>query len=224
LRKINILVVDDQHLVMAGICGLLALKPHLQVVAQLSDGSNVLDAIKMHSVDVLLLDIRMPKVDGLQVLQALNKEKIKLPTLMLTTFDEHELVLSCIKLGALGYLRKDVNLDELIYAIETVAKQEQYFQPAITQQLQNNLKTSGLSVDETKSSLNNKSTHLIEALTSNELQILRLITAGYSNNEIADALHKSSGRIRNIVTNILAKLQVRDRTRAVIKALELGLL
>jgi len=209
---------------MAGICGLLALKPHLQVVAQLSDGSNVLDAIKMHSVDVLLLDIRMPKVDGLQVLQALNKEKIKLPTLMLTTFDEHELVLSCIKLGALGYLRKDVNLDELIYAIETVAKQEQYFQPAITQQLQNNLKTSGLSVDETKSSLNNKSTHLIEALTSNELQILRLITAGYSNNEIADALHKSSGRIRNIVTNILAKLQVRDRTRAVIKALELGLL
>jgi DNA-binding NarL/FixJ family response regulator len=217
MKRINILVVDDQHLFMAGICELLALKPQLNVVATLSNGCGVIEAINKHVVDVLLLDIRMPKMDGIQVLQAVKEAEIDVSTLVLTTFDEHDLVLECIKLGAQGYLRKDVNLEELVSAIEAVARGKHWIQPAVTQQVYKNLSTIGLSEGCTDTSL-------IEPLTANEIQTLRLVAAGYSNNEIAEALHRSSGRIRNVVTNILAKLQVRDRTRAAIKALELGII
>ncbi|NQZ23051.1 MAG: response regulator transcription factor [Colwellia sp.] len=217
MKSINILVVDDQHLFMAGICELLALKPQLNVVATLTNGCGVIEAINKHAIDVLLLDLRMPKMDGIQVLQAIKKAALDISTLILTTFDEHDLVLECIRLGALGYLRKDVNLEELVSAIETVARGKHWIQPAVTQQVHKNLSAMALTETCPKAAF-------VEPLTPNEIQTLRLVAAGYSNNEIAEALHRSSGRIRNIVTNILAKLHVRDRTRAAIKAVELGLI
>jgi len=214
MKKIKLLLVDDQNLVRMGICSLLQLTEHIQVVAQLSSGVEVLDAIEQYSPDIILLDIRMPQMNGLAVLQQMNDKNILVPTLILTTFDEHKLVLECLTLGALGYLRKDVSLESLIKAIETVTQGELWVQPALTEQVLENKNLPPL----------NNSPETFEQLTSKEVQVLRLVAAGYSNYEISQALHKSEGTIRNTVSFILAKLQVRDRTRAVLKAMELNLL
>jgi DNA-binding NarL/FixJ family response regulator len=147
------------------------------------------------------------------VLGAMNEQAVSLPTLILTTFDEHDLVLNCMKLGAKGFLRKDVSLDALMKAIDAVVAGELWIQPAITSH-----------VIENSSFIQPQSTEVIEPLTNSEVQVLRLAAAGYSNNEIAEAIHKSAGTVRNQMSFILAKLQVRDRTRAVLKAIEQGLI
>ncbi|NQZ05966.1 MAG: response regulator transcription factor [Algicola sp.] len=214
MTPIKVLLVDDQTLVRQGINSLLQLREHIEVVAQLPDGSGVMEAIKIHQPDIMLLDIRMPVMNGLEVLEVMKADGIKLPTLILTTFDEHELVLQCIELGALGYLRKDVSLDALIGAIEAIAIGKSWFQPAVTQRHQ------GVTVQ----SVEQQTVELTEQLTDGEIQVLRLAAGGYSNNEIAGALHKSLGTVRNNMSFILAKLQVRDRTRAVLKAIEHGLI
>lgn len=211
--SIKLLLVDDQNLVRMGICSLLQLTKHINVVEQLDDGTGVLKAIERHQPDIMLLDIRMPRMDGLAVLSALNENNIALPTLILTTFDEHELVLNCMKLGANGYLRKDVTLESLVNAIDAVAAGKMWIQPAVTNQIM-----------EHKSVIKSEENQIIEPLSANEVQVLRLIAAGYSNNEIAEAIHRSVGTVRNVVSFILAKLHVRDRTRAVLKAIENGLI
>jgi DNA-binding NarL/FixJ family response regulator len=131
----------------------------------------------------------------------------------LTTFDEHELVLQSMKLGAQGYLRKDVSLESLIAAIDSVLAGELWVQPAITNHVRENTEF-----------VQPQDSDIIEPLTNSEVQVLRLAAAGYSNNEIAEAIHKSSGTVRNLMSFVLAKLQVRDRTRAVLKAIEHGLI
>lgn len=210
---IKLLLVDDQNLVKMGICSLLELSGKIDVVAQLEDGTGVLAAIEEHTPDIMLLDIRMPNMDGLEVLAAMEEHGVSVPTLILTVFDEHELVLKCMKLGARGYLRKDVSLEALMDAIDAVMAGELWVQPAITKHVLDN-----------KEYIQPKSTEVLEALTNSEVQVLRLAAAGYSNNEIADAIHKSAGTVRNQMSFILAKLQVRDRTRAVLKAIEHGLI
>lgn len=213
MQTIKVLLVDDQTLVRQGICSLLQLREHIEVVAQVEDGSGVDKAIKVYKPDILLLDIRMPVKNGLDVLKEMAEQQIQLPTLILTTFDEHELVLECIKYGAKGYLRKDADLESLITAIDAVAAGDCWFQPAISNRIKQN-STNELKSDEM----------LIEPLTPSEVQILRLAAAGYSNNEIATAMHRSLGTVRNTMSFILAKLQARDRTRAVLKAIEHGLI
>jgi DNA-binding NarL/FixJ family response regulator len=211
--SIQLLLVDDQNLVKMGLCSLLQLSGHIEVVAQLDDGIGVIEAIEENQPDIMLLDIRMPNMNGLEVLAAMQEQSIVLPTLILTTFDEHDLVLKCMELGAKGYLRKDVSLEVLIKAIDTIVAGGLWIQPAVTNQILEN-----------KDFVRSKSTEVIEALTAGEVQVLRLVAAGYSNKEIADAIHKSMGTVRNQMSFILAKLQVRDRTRAVLKAIEHGLI
>jgi DNA-binding NarL/FixJ family response regulator len=210
---IKLLLVDDQNLVKMGICSLLELSGNIDVIAQLEDGTGVLAAIEKYQPDIMLLDIRMPNMNGLEVLGVMKEQGVSLPTLILTTFDEHDLVLKCMKLGAKGYLRKDVSLDALMKAIDAVVAGELWIQPAITNH-----------VIENSSFSQTQSTEVIEPLTNSEVQVLRLAAAGYSNNEIAEAIHKSAGTVRNQMSFILAKLQVRDRTRAVLKAIEEGLI
>ncbi len=205
-------MIDDQNLVREGIKSLLQLKPGLNVVAEADDGSAAETLVRQHQPDVLLLDIRMPRVTGLDVLQQFKSAGIHVPVLILTTFDDHDLVLDCIKLGAKGYLRKDVSFEVLTNAILNLAQGKSWLQPAVT-----------CRVEKARDS-EDSPTALIEQLTDIEVQVLRLVAAGYSNHEIADALYKSVGTIRNQVSSILAKLEVRDRTRAVLKALDLGLI
>jgi len=212
--RIDVLLVEDQNLVRLGICNLLELTNNISVVAQLDDGCNVVTACQQHQPDIILLDIRMPKTDGLAVLANLTNAEIAVPVLILTTFDEHDLVLQCIQLGAKGYLQKDVSLTSLIDAIRHIVNGELWFQPAITHHVeQHKLATTS-----------EEFVRPVETLTSKEVQILRLVAAGYSNHEIASALHKSDGTIRNAVSTILAKLHARDRTRAVITAMEFDLI
>ena len=206
---IRVLLVDDQTLVRQGICSLLQLTDNIKVVGQLDDGNQVLAGITQYQPDLLLLDIRMPGMSGLEVLHLLQEKNINLPTLILTTFDEHELVLKCLRLGAKGYLKKDTDLETLVMAIHQVAKGQTWVQPVTP-----------LTLSEQSSPPKEDQVTQHEALTNGETQVLRLVAAGYSNNEIADALHKSPGTVRNTVSVILAKLQARDRTRAVLKAME----
>jgi DNA-binding NarL/FixJ family response regulator len=214
---INILLVDDQTLVRQGINSLLGLSDSVKVVAQANDGLHAIATIQDQEVkiDIILMDIRMPNLDGIQTLLKLNELCIKIPVIMLTTFDDHESVIKAIKAGAKGYLLKDVSLETLVEAIKTVDAGKTLIQPAITERLIQGLQ--GIKGDF-------ESSDIPEPLSQRETEILRLMASGCSNREMAESLFKSEGTIKNQVSSILAKLGVRDRTRAVLKAIELGLI
>ena len=206
---IRVLLVDDQTLVRQGIRSLLELSQTVTVIGEAADGEEALVLIGRVKPDVVLLDLRMPKLDGLGVLRALVPDAP--PTLILTTFDDDELVLEGLRLGAKGYLLKDVSLTQLLDAVETLTRGETLVQPAVTERLLRGLqKTTYPSLEAP------------EELTKRELEVTRLLAGGYSNKEIAGALGMSEGTVKNHVSSVLSKLGVRDRTRAVLRALELG--
>ncbi|MBJ91280.1 MAG: DNA-binding response regulator [Alteromonadaceae bacterium] len=212
---IKVLLADDQKLIRDGIRSLLALSDKVEVVAECADGTSVIASVIQSQPDVILLDLSMPVMNGIQTLGALQQAGINIPVLILTTFDEHELVLKSISCGARGFLLKDVSLDTLIQAIAALVQGGSWFAPNITQRLLETVKSSD-------STFTMPAT--LEPLTEKELEILQLMAAGYSNKEIASALYKSEGTVKNQCSAILAKLGVRDRTRAVLLALELGLI
>ena len=211
---IRVCLVDDQTLVRQGVKSLLELAEGIEVVAEASDGRQAVEMIPELRPDVVLMDMRMPVMSGLEALQALAAKNQLPPTIILTTFDDDQLVLAGIKAGARGYLLKDVTLDQLVSAIQTVADGGSLVQPAVTQRLLSGLER-----------MHNDFTSLDrpDPLTERETEILRLMAGGYSNKEIANSLSVAEGTVKNHVSNILSKLGVRDRTRAVLKAFELGI-
>ena len=210
---INVMLVDDQNLVRKGVRSLLELSDEIEVIAEAADGSEAIEMIPEVNPDVVLLDMRMPGKSGMDVLKELSERDALPPTIILTTFDDDELVLAGIRYGARGYLLKDVALEELVGAIKTVADGGSIVKPAVTERL-----LKGLENHETDfSSLDRP-----DPLTERETEILRLMAGGYSNKEIASSLGVAEGTVKNHVSNILSKLGVRDRTRAVLKAFELG--
>ena len=211
---IRVLLVDDQMLVCQGLQSLLALAEGIDVVATAADGQVAVDFLLEQTVDVVLMDIRMPRCDGLQALALLREKHIEIPVLMLTTFDDHHSIMTAIRAGAKGYLLKDVSLETLVEAIRCLHNGGTWLQPSLTERLLTDLQTAPPSV----------TSELAEPLSDKETEVLRLMAAGLSNQEIAEALHKSTGTVKNQVSTVLAKLGVQDRTRAVLKALELGLL
>ena len=212
---INVCLVDDQKLIRDGITNLLNLSDEIKVVAQAGDGQEFLQVVKDTSIDVILMDLSMPVMGGIETIKALNAKSITIPIIILTTFDDHELILEAIQSGAAGYLLKDVSLETLIDGIKTVHSGNRLMQPAITERLMAGLKGyhSGLNMPDP-----------LEQLTKREHEILGLMATGCSNKEMSHVLHKSEGTIKNHVSNILSKLGVRDRTRAVLVAIEKGLL
>ena len=212
---ISVVLVDDQTLVREGIKSLLALSDKVQVIGEAADGEQALDVITDCAPDVVLMDIRMPVKTGIEAVQALAEIASAPPVIMLTTFDDHQLVLQAIQSGAKGYLLKDVSLETLVDGIEAVSRGETLIQPAITERV-----LQGLHGKQNQF----ESFEQPENLSEKELEILRLMAAGCSNKEISEAMFKSEGTVKNQVSNVLAKLGVRDRTRAVLKAIELGLL
>ncbi len=212
--RIRVCLVDDQMLVRAGIRSLLELSDSVEVVAEAVDANSAIAIIPQVKPDVVLLDMQMPGKLGLEVLRELGPKGLLPPTVILTTFDDDQYVLAGLQAGARGYLLKDVSLDQLVDAIKAVAAGGTLVKPAVTQRL-----LSGLSHLENKFAALDVPDHL----TERETEILRLMSAGYSNKEIARALDVAEGTVKNHVSNILSKLGVRDRTRAVLKAFELKL-
>lgn len=210
---IKVMLVDDQNLVRKGVRSLLELSEEIEVIAEASDGSEAIEMLPDVNPDVVLLDMRMPGKTGLDVLRELGDRGQMPPTIILTTFDDDEVVLAGIQAGARGYLLKDVALADLVNAIKTVAGGGSMVKPAVTQRL-----LKGLGDLQTRfSSLDQP-----DPLTDREIEILRLMAGGYSNKEIANSLGVAEGTVKNHVSNILSKMGVRDRTRAVLKAFELG--
>jgi DNA-binding NarL/FixJ family response regulator len=210
---IRVVLVDDQTLVRRGIRSLLELSGDIGIVAEAADGDEALVVIRRERPDAVLLDVRMPKRTGIEVLRELHHAGELPPTILLTTFDDDEVLLEGVKAGARGYLLKDVTLEQLTEAIRTVAGGGTLIRPAVTERVLRGLEHVRRDFD---------SLSPPDPLTRRELEILRLMAGGYSNKEIADVLGTAEGTVKNHASNILSKLGVRDRTRAVLKALELG--
>lgn len=210
---IRVVLVDDQTLVRRGIRSLLELAGEIDIVAEAADGDEAVSVIRREKPDVVLLDVRMPKRDGLGVLRELQRTGELPPSILLTTFDDDEALLEGIKAGARGYLLKDVSLEQLTSAIRAVAEGGTIIRPAVTERVMRGLEHVRRDFDALSPP---------DPLTKREVEILRLMAGGYSNREIADALGTAEGTVKNHASSILSKLGVRDRTRAVLKALELG--
>jgi DNA-binding NarL/FixJ family response regulator len=213
---IRIVLVEDQLLVRRGIKSLLELAVDIAVIADVGTADEGVAAIREHRPDVVLLDVRMPGKNGIELLRELRAREELPATILLTTFDDDEALIDGMKAGARGFLLKDISLELLTAAIRSVAAGETLIRPAITQHVLRGLdrmRQEGSELHETP-----------ERLTKRELEVLRLLAGGYSNREISEALGTVEGTVKNHASSILAKLGVRDRTRAVLKALELGYL
>jgi DNA-binding NarL/FixJ family response regulator len=210
---IRVFIADDQLLVRQGIRTLLEMDGSISIVGEAGDGNEAIALVPGLAVHALLLDIRMPHKDGLDVLRELSAKNSLPPTLILTTFDDSNVVLDGIRAGARGFMLKDVSYQQLITAIHAVAGGATVFQPSVTERL---LRVADrVHVDAATP---------MERLSKREVEVVRLMSGGYSNREIAYALDTAEGTIKNHVSSILAKFGVRDRTRAVLKALEARLL
>jgi len=210
---IRVVLVDDQTLVRRGIKSLLELAGDIEIVAEAVDGEEGIATILRERPDVVLLDVRMPRKDGLDVLRELQESSALPPTILLTTFDDDEVLLEAVKAGARGYLLKDVSLEQLTDAIRSVAGGGTMIRPALTERVLRGLEHVRRDFDALDPP---------DPLTKREVEILRLMAGGYSNREIAGALGTAEGTVKNHASSILSKLGVRDRTRAVLKALERG--
>lgn len=209
---IRVGLVDDQTLVRSGIRGLLDLTDDIRVVAEAADGEAARAMLATHSLDLLLLDVRMPGCDGLELLR---RPPAKLPpTIMLTTFDDDEALLEAMRAGARGFLLKDISLERLAEGVRSVAAGATLFRPGLTERVRASYQSAQAAPAPADAAV----------LTRREIEILALIAGGLSNAEIGAALGVSEGTVKNHVSSILSKLGVRDRVRAVLRGIELELI
>ena len=209
---ISVGLVEDQQLVRQGIASLLAISDNIRVLWQAEDGQDALKKLASNPVDVLLSDIRMPNLDGIAMLKQIRQSANRFPVIMLTTFDDSELFLNSLQAGANGFLLKDVSLDKLLHAIETVAKGGYLIEPSVLKQMSEPKPIPNIVVTRN------------ELLSEREREILSFMAGGFSNKEIANAVFLAEGTVKNHVSNILTKLDCRDRTQAVLKGLQLALI
>lgn len=211
---IRVVLVDDQTLVRSGITGLLALTEDIRVVAEAADITSALGVIEEHQPDILLLDVRMPGGSGLDLMAELEQRAALPATILLTTFDDDEVLLKGLRLGARGFLLKDVSLDDLAHAIRRVCAGGMAVRLGLTERVVQSVANWQDDFEQLD---------FPDPLTAREVEILSLITSGLSNREIAEVLGTSEGTVKNQVSSILSKLGVRDRVRAVLRGINLGL-
>jgi DNA-binding NarL/FixJ family response regulator len=211
---IKILIVDDQELVRAGLRGILRSRFGFDVVGECSDGAMVPAAVASLRPDIVLMDVRMPVVDGVAATEALRRSPDSPPVLVLTTFDDDEVLAAALRAGASGFLLKGVPADDLQRAVRTVAEGGAWLDPTVTARVLSTYRATParrVNVPE------------LAALTSREREVLELIGAGRSNAEIAAELVLGEGTIKTHVNHVFAKLQLRDRAAAVVFAFDSGL-
>jgi DNA-binding NarL/FixJ family response regulator len=215
--SIRVLIADDQALVRGGFRAILDAEPDIEVVAEASDGAEVLELAARHRVDVALMDIRMPRLDGIEATRRLLAEPRSPPTrvLVLTTFDLDDYVYEALRAGASGFLLKEVLPEQLAPAVRVVAAGEALLAPSITRRLIERFAHGPVP--------GRQSEKLLEELTPRELEVLRLLARGMSNAEIAQQLIVGEATVKTHVAHVLAKLNLRDRIHAVVFAYESGL-
>jgi DNA-binding NarL/FixJ family response regulator len=219
---IRIVLADDQTLIRQGIQTLLELEHDLQVVATAGNGHEAIAAVAQARPDVVLMDIRMPVLDGVAATRAITARFPEVGVIILTTFDDDEYVFEGLKAGARGYLLKDVDSAEIVVAVRAVAAGEALIQPSIARKVVAEFSRLAAQGNPAQPAISQPDP-LDEPLTEREHEVLRAIAAGLSNREIAERLVITEGTVKNHVSNLLAKLGVRDRTQALIRARELGL-
>ncbi|MFN3882595.1 MAG: response regulator [Nitrincola lacisaponensis] len=210
---IRVLLVDDQHLVRSGIAGLLGLTHDIEIVGEAASGEEAMELVAARDPDVMLLDVRMPVMSGIDVLTRLSMEERLPATILLTTFDDDDALLSGIRAGARGFLLKDISLERLADDIRHVAAGGTAIRPSITERVMSGVRQTVSDFDCLDPPCQ---------LTVRETEILRMLASGLNNREVALALGTAEGTVKNQVSSILSKLGVRDRVRAVLRGIELG--
>lgn len=214
---VKILIVDDQSLFREGLRTLLSVQPDFDVVGEAGNGEEALrQAVRLHP-DVILMDLRMPVMDGVTATHRLREALPQSRVIALTTFDDDEYVFEGLRAGAVGYLLKDVSSEKLFEAIRAAEKGEYFLLPSITAKVMAEFSRLSRMTPSQASTLE-------EPLSPREMEILRLVATGASNRDIADTLVIAEGTVKNHLTNILGKLSAKDRMQAVLKAREYGLI
>ncbi len=216
-HSIKVLLVDDQLLFREGLRTLLEVQPDFHIVGEASNGEEALRLSAANQPDVVLMDLRMPVMDGVTATRRLRDLFPTIRVIVLTTFDDDETVFDGLRAGAVGYLLKDVTSEKLCEAIRAAFRGEYFMQPSITAKVM---------AEFTRMARNPRPQQgeLISDLSSRELEVLRLVATGANNKEIADQLVIAEGTVKNHLTSILAKLDARDRMQAVLKAREFGII
>ncbi len=212
---IRIVVVDDQAVIRAGFRTILSSQPDIEVVGEAADGLEALQVVNAQQPDVVLMDIRMPRLDGLDATRRMLGRGDPVRVLIMTTFDLDEYVYEALRAGASGFLLKDIGRDELARAVRTVAEGEALLAPTVTRRLIDAFVRRG-PIDRGESST-------LASLTAREREVLECIARGMSNAEIAAELFVGEATVKSHVASVLMKLDVRSRVHAVIAAYELGL-
>jgi DNA-binding NarL/FixJ family response regulator len=218
VTTIRVLLVDDQALFREGLETLLSVQKDIQVVGQACNGQEAVEVAAKVQPDVVLMDVRMPVLDGVRATSLLKKTQPQCRVIVLTTFDDDEYIFDALRTGAVGYLLKDVASVQLAEAIRAAARGESILEPSVAAKViaEFTRVSSMLPSAQMK--------QLVEPLSERELEILSLIARGASNKEIASQLYIAEGTVKNHITHIFGKLGVRDRTQAALKARELGLM
>lgn len=206
MDQINVLLADDHMMVREGIHQLLELEDNISVVGEAGDGIECIDAIYKLRPDVVVLDINMPKMDGLSVLKKIRETNIGCKIIVLTFYNEIGIVQDAVKNGANGYILKEADSTLLVKAINIVTSGERYIQPSIAAML--------------RQSKIIEQQNRVEALTKRELEIIKLLVGGLYNKEIADNLNISEKTVKNHISSIFRKINVSDRTQAAVYAIK----
>ena len=210
---IRVLIADDQEIVREGFKRILETDPEIQVVATAIDGQEALDLIEIYDPDLVLMDLKMPRLNGVQAIRRLRESRPNLPVLVLTTYMDDKWLFDAIRSGASGYLMKDRPRNELLEAIHGTMEGDSYIDPSIAGKVLSNIASSPAKEIPERS----------YNLSEREQEILNLLAQGLSNADISHTLYLSEGTVRNYTSTLFAKLGVADRTQAVILALRQGL-
>ncbi len=214
---IHVLIVDDQRLMRDGLRTLIELESDLVVVGEAEDGLEAISAYRNTGPDVVLMDVRMPNLNGVEATRRIKADWAEANILILTTFDDDEYIFEALRAGASGYLLKDVSGKELADAIRVVADGGTLIAPSVARKVVSEfarLKPASSKTVET----------LSDPLSQREIEILKVLAQGHTNKEIGEILHLAEGTVKNYVTSILQKIGARDRTQAALRARELGVL